>query len=546
MKHSVFFVLSLALVLIMSGCSKEPSGASQPSGYLELVQAYDAGCKFLSAERNASGVTISFSDGKNISVKDEDFMIYDCTESSPSEVVVSSDGKWIVGGVDTGISLDTGISCSEAYPVYAYYDEVTLHIYVSNGEVLDFPSANDDEAKNQTLPVIKLTAEGPIVSKEDYVNGSIYIEDAMMLYGQEKFGPVSMRIRGRGNTTWDMPKKPWKVKLDEKASLLGMPADKEWALLANYSDKSLLRNIVALKLSEICGFAWTPRLRSVEVYLNDEYQGVYTLCEHKKVSSDRVNIDVIAEDAVEGEALTGGYYLEIDGSMDETTCFLSRMGIPVMFSDPEEPAEAQLNYIKNLIAELEDVLESENFADPVNGYQKYIDLKSFIDFYIVQELVKNIDGNLRKSTFITKEVGKKMEMYHLWDFDIALGNCNYFSSTFPGTDNTYKGFFVKDYSGSGKDTGWFHYMFKDPEFVKKVQERWNELKPEFDKIPDFIDEQAFYLDQAQKRNFEKWDILNTMVWPNVEVFGSYEGEVDYLKHFYTKRLEWLDEAINAL
>jgi hypothetical protein len=159
-----------------------------------------------------------------------------------------------------------------------------------------------------------------------------------------------MGIRGRGNSTWGWPKKPWKIKLDEKASLLGMPADKEWALLANYSDRTLVRNIVAMRLSEICGFSWTPRMRSVEVYLNGGYQGVYTLCEHKKVSSDRVDIDLVGEADNEGEAVTGGYYFEIEEQQDETTCWLTSMEVPMMFSDPEEPTARQLEYVKNLRA----------------------------------------------------------------------------------------------------------------------------------------------------------------------------------------------------
>lgn len=353
-----------------------------------------------------------------------------------------------------------------------------------------------------------------------------------------------MGIRGRGNSTWSFPKKPWKVKLDEKASLLGMPADKEWALLANYADRTLVRNIVAMKLSEICGFSWTPRMRSVEVYLNDEYQGVYTLCEHKKVSSDRVDIDLVGESDNDGEAVTGGYYFEIEQQQDETTVWMTGMGVPMMFSDPEVPTDAQLAYAKKYFEDFEASLHSKDLADPAKGYAAYIDVPSFIDYYIVQELTKNIDGNLRKSSFITKERGRKLEMYHLWDFDLTLGNCGYFDwSVGNGPEN----FWIKDFTpGSWKGENWFNLMMEDPAFVDQLQKRWNQLKPEFDKIPEFIDEQVFSLAKAQERNFQKWSILESVDWVYFPSLGSYEKEVAYLKEFYTDRLAWLDRELNKL
>jgi hypothetical protein len=314
-----------------------------------------------------------------------------------------------------------------------------------------------------------------------------------------------------------------------------MPADKEWALLANYADRTLIRNIVAMKLSEICGFSWTPRMRSVEVFLNGKYQGVYTLCEHKKVSSDRVDIDLVGENDNDGDAVTGGYYLEIEEQQDETTCWWTSMGVPMMFSDPEEPTSKQLEYVKNLFESFEQALWARNWSE-TTGYPKYIDVDSFVDYYIVQELTKNVDGNLRKSSFITKERGKKMEMYHLWDFDLTLGNCGYF---WDGVGNGPENFWIKL-------DKWFPHLFNDPAFVRKVQNRWNELMPEFSRIPDFIDEQALYLDKAQERNFKVWSIWESVDWVYFPSLGSYEKEVEYLKEFYTERLQWLDRELNNL
>ena len=406
----------------------------------------------------------------------------------------------------------------------------------------------DDEPENpeapgqgpvaqKRIPVVVIQTDGSagIYDKENYVPGNITIKDPDCMCSEDTLFTSRMGIRGRGNSTWGWPKKPWKVKLDEKASVLGMPKDKEWVLLANYADRTLLRNITAMRLSEICGFSWTPRMHSVEVYLNGAYRGVYTFAEHKKVSKDRVNIDIVSEADNSGEAVTGGYYFEIEEQQDETTCWWTTMGVPMMFSDPEEPTEQQFDYVWNLFESFEQALLAKDWSEET-GYPKYIDIDSFVNYYIVQELTKNIDGNLRKSSFITKERGKKMEMYHLWDFDLTLGNCGYFwGSVGNGPEN----FWIKL-------DKWYPYLFSDPAFVKKVQDRWNELMPSFETIPQFIDEQAKKIETARRRNFQIWSINNSVDWVEFPSLGSYEKELDYLKEFYTERLQWLNVALNKL
>ncbi len=399
-------------------------------------------------------------------------------------------------------------------------------------------------ARRQNIPVVRIKTDGGagIYDKKNYVPGTIHVADLEGLYSDVLNFNARMGIRGRGNSTWGWPKKPWKVKLDEKASILGMPADKEWALLANYSDRTLIRNLTAMKISEICGFSWTPRMRSVEVYLNGNYQGVYTFCEHKKVSLDRVDIDIVTEADNSGDAITGGYYFEMEEAMDETTCWYTGMGVPMMFSDPEEPTAQQLEYVQKYFADFEASLYSDDLADPSKGYAAYIDVDSFINYYILQELTKNIDGNLRKSSFITKERGKKLEMYHVWDFDLTLGNCGYFDWR---VGNGPEGFWIKDFaSNCTRGDNWFNLMMKDSAFVKKLQDRWNELMPELEKIEEFIEDQALVLDPAQKRNFKKWNINESVDWVKFPSLGSYEKEVEYLRDFYVKRLDWLDTEIN--
>ena len=543
---SLIFGVLLFSILHMTGCQEKPllpEKPSQPRGFLELVQAYKDGKVFEEAVLQPDSYALKFTDGYKLTIAESDFKIYDCTSKKPAKVEVSG-SWWTLDGVTIPLKADSSVSDEESFPVYVYFDTRTLYAYLSNRSVLKFPSkvledekeAMEELARRQNIPIVRIDTKGkPILDKKNYVDGTISISDPEGLYSDVYEFKADMGIRGRGNSTWSFPKKPWKVKLDEKASLLGMPADKEWALLANYADRTLIRNIVAMKLSEICGFSWTPRMRSVEVYLNNEYQGVYTLCEHKKVSKDRVDIDVVGENDNSGDAVTGGYYLEIEEQQDETTCWWTSMGVPMMFSDPEEPTAQQLAYVKDMFESFEQALWARNWSQ-TSGYPKYIDVDSFVDYYIVQELTKNIDGNLRKSSFITKERGKKMEMYHLWDFDLTLGNCGYF---WGNVGNGPENFWIRL-------DKWFPHLFNDPAFVQKVQKRWNELMPEFSKIPDFIDEQALYLDKAQQRNFKVWSIWESVDWVYFPSLGSYEKEVDYLKEFYTERLQWLDRELNKL
>lgn len=553
-RHILFVIMPLSFILI--GCKEDPVAVPEdkrPAVYFELIKAYEDNKAIASVEFFDAGCAVKFDDGYRLTISDTSLQIDDCSSSKPSDVRVSQ-GWWAIDGVVKGIKADASLSRMDAEPVYIYYDGYTLHMILSNREELVFRSLAQEEQerheaemeRKQTIPVIRITTDGGagIYDKEHYVPGTITIEDPVRMYSDDTLFTARMGIRGRGNSTWGWDKKPWKVKLEDKEPILGMPKDKEWALLANYADRTLLRNVVAMKLSEICGFSWTPRIRSVEVYLNGVYQGVYTICEHKKVSSSRVDIDVVGEDVTEGDALTGGYYLEMEESQDETTCWWTAMGVPMMFSEPEIPNEQQYAYMTGYVDEFENVLRSDGFDDPATGYAAYIDVPSFVNYYIVQELTKNVDGNLRKSSFITKEQGKKLEMYHLWDFDLTLGNCGYFDWR---VGNGPEGFWIKDYaSNSTYGGGWFWYLFQDPAFVKAVQDRWDELMPQLETIPDFIDEQVFSLEKACERNFQKWDINASVDWVMFPSLGSYEAEVKYLKDFYVDRLEWLDKELNKL
>lgn len=404
-------------------------------------------------------------------------------------------------------------------------------------ELPELPNFSPDD--NDFPKVIINTDDAqPIVDKETKVRGQITYRDAGGMYPGPQEVIDSMSISGRGNTTWTkFPKKPYKFTLDSKVGFFGLPKDKKWVLLANHSDKSLLRNVLAMKIASGMNFPWTPVMYPVEVWLNGEYLGLYTMSEHKKVAPGRVDIDPDA----------GDMYLEVDLLMDELTCFETDvMRVPIMFSDPEEPSAEQLAQTKAFFREFETVLQSDDFADSQNGYPKYVDVPSFVDYYIIQELSKNCDGHLSKGAFITRTAADpRLKMYHVWDFDICFGNCNYLTDI-QGITNGPQGFLIKDVGPHGRNTGWICRLFDDPVFVAMVKARWTELYPSFRTMGGFIDEIAAAQSEAAERNFKRWPVLGRYSWPNVRWFNTYDEEVRYLKQFYEERLEWLDHAIAEL
>lgn len=409
------------------------------------------------------------------------------------------------------------------------------------------PGAGIDNIEYYGMPVVKIiTKDGAeIKSKEEYVPGFITIVDKDKKYSDVKVMESAMGIRGRGNTTWKYAKKPYRIKLNEKQKVLGMDSNKDWVLLANYCDKSLLRNIVAMEISRKLEFSWTIDMMPVEVYLNGDYQGVYCICQHKEIANHRIEI---ADD---------DFLFELDKNMDEKVCFRSDVcKMPVNLCNPEDPSEEVINQAKQYFKDFETALYGDDFKSKEFGYNRYIDVDSFIKYYIIQELSYNIDGKCCKSTFLTKEKGKKMEMYFVWDFDLAFGNCNYFGNYY-NLDNGPTGFHTRDYLSDYKSggvnygnygKGWYFRLFQDPDFVSKVQKKWNEIYPFLKTIPDVIDD---YVEDMGKepieRNFEKWKILGTYVWPQTKPYpDTYEGEVEKLKEFYSARLEWLNIELNKL
>lgn len=535
----------LALLLAVLSCGKDgPAGRqTAPEGFRDLIAACQSGMEFHGLTVGANSTEFRFGEDVSIFIPISQLLVYDCSNSIPKVVGVDADMQWTVAGRPTGIYKDPKVADIDALPVYVYLKGNDLHICLSNGNKLEIKYVSPRTVVTDNspapslpsgLPVVYVTTEhgAPVDSKEYYVPATIRVESPDTYFWNVKFFETSCRIRGRGNSTWQLDKKPYKLKLDDKFGMFGMNRNKDWCLIANYSDKTLLRNRVGMRLSEIAGFSWTPGNVPVELYLNDEYMGTFDFFEHKEVAKGKVDIDVEA----------GDIYFEIEDLQDNPVCWWTKHSVPLMFSDPENPSAGQVQAAKAWFQGFEDALWRGDFTDRTDHYSDYIDVASFINFYIVQELTKNVDADLAKSIFLTWKKGQKLEMYHLWDFDLILGNCNYYDDGL----EPWEGWWIRDRLIGLVGHGWFYHLFMDPAFVAGVKARWKDLYPELLTIPGYIDAQVEILGDAPAHNFERWPIMNTVVWPNYKICGSYEAEVEWLKECYLKRLDWLNRELLAL
>ena len=325
-------------------------------------------------------------------------------------------------------------------------------------------------------------------------------------------------IRGRGNTTWSYPKKPYALKLKDKQEVLGMPKHKRWVLLANWMDRTLLRNAVSFNLASRSSLAYTPKGEFVELFVNDVHMGNYFLCEHIKVDKNRVNIDELDEDEVDG-----GYIMELDAYFDEVNKFRSAVrNLPYMFKDPDEVNADQFSFIQDYVNNFENALyDNARFAE--REYVEYIDIQSFADWWIVMELTGIWEPNHPKSTYMHKDKGGKLTMGPVWDFDWET----YMPTTWYRI----------------KDALYYGRLFQDPEFIALVKERWAVLKPEFETLPDYISSEA--------ERIRSSEYMNHMMWPITQVVNkdegmSFDNAVEGMISSYTAKLKWMDKEIGKL
>ena len=371
------------------------------------------------------------------------------------------------------------------------------------------------------LPVVYIDTEHGqgVYTKDTYVPATMTVtnRDRTVYTG-------SIGIRGRGNATWTYPKKPYRIRLDSKANLLGMGEERAWALMANYCDKTLMRTSIAFKLSELLDFPWTPKARFVEFVFNGEYMGNYQLTETVKQAEHRVDIPET------------GFIIERDNYYNqEPVWFPTPSGYGYTFKHPdlEYLSDAQFGYIKDYMNEFEAALYSDDFKDPERGYSNYIHRESFARWFLFQMALANIDTN----PYIVKEDmsdHSKLSMGPVWDFEWSLGIGWYYGSRPRSPD-----YFVcyRDF--------YFYRLMQDADFAKTVQQMWTARSSRVyrDIIQHFADVKNEIM-QSQELNFKRWDIMNEMVSVGGVPMGGFENEVACDLQFFINRIHWLETTIN--
>ena len=411
------------------------------------------------------------------------------------------------------------------------------------------------------LPLMKIQTGNQNIVDEPKIPGSLQIYQEELLVEEHLIG---IEIRGSSSQMFDKKSygfETWdEMGEDLNASLGGFPEEEDWILYGPYSDKSLVRNVLIYELSNNMG-QYASKTKFYELEINGVFQGIYVLME--KIKRDRNRVD-ISKNKVED--ITGGYIIKIDKPTgdgdwyDENIAFASQYNttgvlvdtgnINFLYEYPkaDDINEEQKKYIQDYIHLFETALISEDFESIENGYRQFIDLDSFIDFFILNEFSKNPDG-FRLSTYLHKEKGGKLKMGPIWDFNLAFGNVNYCDGDSPyGWAHRFNDICSGD---NWQVPFWWNRFLDDPEYVSLLKERWVILRSEIlssDTVLVRLRELQENLkgSSAIDKNFGKWLILGKYIWPNKFIGDSYDSEINYLEEWINERFDWLDKNINEL
>ncbi len=385
------------------------------------------------------------------------------------------------------------------------------------------------------IPVVHLETEGgaEITSKSQYISATFALDGSTTQY--ESLSETHIRIRGRGNSTWKWDKKPYKIHFDEPTSILGLPAAEEWALFSNYADKSLMRNRLAQVMASTLSFEYCPTQVCVDVFLNGEYLGVYTLGEHLEEGDGRVEVeyDMASTDC--------GYFLEAGGvvaGVDVKGMNYFHAGLVnfVLIKMPETGSltSEQFEYIHQYMLRADEAIKKGE------GYEAYLDVDSVIDWLIMIELSCNTDCSWRRSTYFTKDPGGKLVMGPVWDFDLAFGN---FSKDNHGDDTWVSSEPDDDYVGET----WTTHLLEDPEFKARFKKRWQDVRDTLvNTAIEEIERQYTLNSPSAELNFKRWDILGKKVAferHDTTKYRTYSSQIYYLEDFITNRAAWMDEQV---
>jgi len=440
--------------------------------------------------------------------------------------------------------LNPGVSYYGTTPDWFYIPTVftTSHlpIVIVNTNGQDIPNEN------------KITAHMGII--DNGPGETNYLSDPYNHYD----GFIGIELRG-SSTQW-FPKKQFAVETrdslgeNNNVSLFGMPEENDWIFNAPYTDKSLMRNVLIYNMARDAG-RYASRSHYFELVLNGDYRGVYVLLEKVKRDENRVDITTLNPNDVSGDDLTGGYIIKIDKwdgenvggwysepQLENYSGFYYQYHYP----KPDDIVTEQQGYIINYIDNFEQVIINENSSDSISGYANIINWYSFVDFLIMQEIAKNVDG-YRLSNYMYKDNDSndgRLVAGPIWDFNLGFGNADYYE----GWDT--QGWQV-DAILPSDDFGnpfWWSLIWSDENFRWSVQQRWYELRQNMlsnSAVNTVIDSLQDHIGVAADRNFERWSTLGEYVWPNYFIGETYEEEVEYLRDWIMTRMEWMDNELLA-
>jgi hypothetical protein len=412
------------------------------------------------------------------------------------------------------------------------------------------------------LPIVVVNTNGQSIQ-----NGVEIVADMGVIYngpGQRNYLSDSfnvydnlINIEIRGQSSAGFPQKQYHVETRDSNNLnlhvpfFGMPAENDWILYAPYNDKSLMRNVLTYKLARDMGH-WAARTRFCEMMLNGVYNGVYVFMEKIKRDPGRVNIQQILPSYTFGNYVTGGYIFSIDKDPADWTSPIppnnSTNGQTIQFHyvypDPLTISPQQETYLQAYVDSFEQALADSNFQHPLTGYRKYAEVKSFSDYFLLNELSNNVDG-YRLSTYLHKERdshGGLIKAGPVWDYNLAWHNANYCDGDrYDVWTYQFNSVCSNDY---WQIPFWWDRLVQDSAFQKTTYCRWQELRSTIlDTVNLFaaIDSMAQEVDEAQHRHFQQFPILGNYVWPNPSpLAATFPKEIRNTKDWIVNRLAWLD------
>lgn len=530
-KYSCLFALLLSVVIFSCKKEDEEAGNENPD-----QPAVDTVSNLISADLLASNYGLCYDLGDNFVITK---IVFDVKSSSASELLLSifeaSGNKNFFDALPLAIIKSIPVSGFNTYNIdcskgfrYVRFHKNDSGALISSAQFYGYKSqGNNSKLVTLTnLPTVVINTQNN--SEITSLETEIICYSAVVSSNFDFIEDTECKIRGRGNASWNFPKKPYRLRFSQKQSPLGSDCQaKKWTLINNYGDKTLMRNKLAFDISKLLGMAYTPRCYFVDLVLNGVYQGSYQLCDQVSEHKGRVEID------------DEGFLIEVDAyAYKENSYFYSDRSTPVTIKYPDDQTitEAQSQAIKNYFNAMESAVLSGNISS--SG----LDLESFLKHFIVGELSGNTDTYW--SVYMYKNsFDNRIFTGPCWDFDLAFDNDN---RTYPV--NNLNGFVYATAGSSAGDFKQFVNALINNQSVRlQLKNIWNNAcnngNLNADVLIDSVENYSLQLEQSQRLNFLRYPILNTYVHQNPQISGSYSGEVEVVKKYIRNRFPKMNSLL---